>query len=79
MLDEQELAARPQHPAQLPQRPRLIVHAAQHQRRHGHIERTVIERKILGWRAQDRDVPGVPAGLVLQAAQLRGLGLGHRE
>ena len=32
MLDEQELTTRPQHPAQLPQRPRLIIYAAQHQR-----------------------------------------------
>jgi hypothetical protein len=47
--------------------------------RHGYIERSVIERKILGRRAQDRDVPGVRAGLVLRAAQHRGLGLCHRE
>jgi hypothetical protein len=74
MLDEQELTTRPQHPAQLPQRPRLIVHAAQHQRRHGYIEVTVIERKILGRRAQDRDVLRVPAGRALQGGAAWGAG-----
>jgi hypothetical protein len=43
MLDEQQLAAGTQHPAQLPQCPRLIVHPAQHQRRDRYVEGVVIE------------------------------------
>ena len=46
MLDEQQLAAGTQHPAQLPQCPRLVVHPAQHQRRDRYVEGVVIARTV---------------------------------
>jgi hypothetical protein len=46
--EKQDLAVRPEHPAQFAQRPRLVVHPAQHQRGDHGIERAVLERQILG-------------------------------
>jgi hypothetical protein len=76
VLYEQQAAAGAQHPAQLPQRPGLVVDPAQDQRGHGHVEAVVVEGKVLGRRAQD---PGGRAPLArpaLQAAQHRGVRLG---
>ena len=73
VLDEQQAAAGAQHPAQLPQRPGLIVDTAQDQRGHGHVEAVVVEGQVLGRRAQDRGVRAVRADGALQAAQHRGL------
>ena len=79
VLDEQKLAAGPQHPAQLPQRPRLVVHPAQHQRRDRHVEGGVLERQVLRWCAQHRCTRRLLTDLALQAAQHRGLGLGQGQ
>ena len=51
VLDEQQAAAWAQHPAQLPQRPGLVVDPAQDQRGHRHVEALVIEGQVLGRRA----------------------------
>jgi hypothetical protein len=51
VLDEQQAAAGTQYPAQLPQRPGLVVDTAQDQRGHGHVEAVVVEREVLGGRA----------------------------
>jgi hypothetical protein len=51
VLDEQQAAAGTQYPAQLPQRPGLVVDTAQDQRGHGHVEAVVVERQVLGGRA----------------------------
>ena len=65
MLDEQQLATGTQHPAQLPQCPRLVVHPAQHQRRDRYVEGAVIEGQILRRCAQDRGCPRRCADLLL--------------
>ncbi len=52
MLDEEEPAAGPEHAAELPERPRLVVHAAEDERRDGGVERVVLERQVLGRRPQ---------------------------
>ena len=67
-----------QHPAQLAQRPGLVVDAAQDQRGHGHVEAVILEGKVLGRRAQDRSVRAVLMDGALQAAQHRRLRLGDR-
>ena len=79
VLEEQELAAGPQHPSQLPQRPGLIVGPAQDQRRDGHVEGVIVEGKVLGRRPQDLGGRAVLADLALQAAQHRKLRLGYRQ
>ena len=79
VLDEQQAAAGAQHPAQLPQRPGLVVDTAQDQRGDRHVEAVVVEGKVLGWRAQDPGGRALLAGPALQAAQHRGVRLGYRQ
>ena len=67
MLDEQQPAAGAQHAAQLAQRPRLIVDGAEHERRDRDVEAVVLERQILGRRAQELGV-----GPVLEDARSAG-------
>jgi hypothetical protein len=79
VLDEQQAAAGTQHPAQLAQRPGLVVDPAQDQRGHGHVEGVIVEGEVLGRRAQHRGRRAVLADRAFQAAQHRGLGLGDRQ
>ena len=79
VLEEQELTTGPEHSSQLAQRPRLVVHPAQHQRGHRDVERAVLERKVLGRGAQHLRGRGLLVGLALQAAQHRRLRLGDGQ
>jgi len=47
VLDEDQPAAGTEDPPELTQRPRLIIHSAEHERRDGDVERVVLEWEIL--------------------------------
>jgi hypothetical protein len=68
--EKQEPDARPEHPAQFAQRPRLVVHPAQHQRGDHGIERAVLERQILGRSAYQCAAGSLVADLALQVAHI---------
>jgi len=72
VLDEQKLAAGPQYPPQLPEGPGLIVDSAQDQGRDRHVEAVIVEREILGRRAQDTGGRPVLANRVLADPALQG-------
>jgi hypothetical protein len=79
VLDKQELAAGPQHPPQLPQRPGLIIDPAQDQRRDRRVEGVIVEREIFGRRAQDSGGRAMLTDVSLQPPQHRRLGLRYRQ
>ena len=67
-------AAGAQHPAQLAQRPGLVVDAAQDQRGHRHVEAVVVEGKVLGRRAQDPWRPAARCSLDGLRSRRRSIG-----
>jgi len=79
MLEEEELAARPQHAPQLGERLRLIVDAAENERRDRRVERAVVERQLLGGRPHERRLRRVLLRLPLEPLQHRLFRLGDRE
>ena len=79
VLDEEEPAAGPEHTADLAQRARLVVDAAEHERRDDGVETRVLEGKVFGRCAQDGRQRALLAGLPFQPLQHRRLRLGDRE
>ena len=77
VLDEQEASSGLKHPPDLTHRPRLIVHAAQHEGRHDGVEARILERQVLCRGAQHRRRPACPIGNALETPQHRPVGLGH--
>jgi hypothetical protein len=57
-----DLAARPEDPADLLDRPPLVRHGAQHVARHHRVEGVVGEREVLGHAPEDADGCRRPAG-----------------
>ena len=69
VLDEEQLPAGAQHPADLAQRPRLVADPAQHEGGHDGVKGAVLEREVFGGRPQNLGLGRLLAGAPLEAAR----------
>ena len=79
VLQEEQLPAGSQHAMDLAQRARLVVDAAQHECGDDGVEGIVLERQILGRRAQHPSLRDVLAGVALEPADHRRSGFREDE